>query len=438
MERRRFLAAAPIVYNIAAAPASPLKAAATPNSAVNLGFIGVGIRGTQLFREFQAMPNVNLVAAADLYNGCLERVKEETEGKIKTAKDYRTILDNKDVDAVVIATPDHHHHRMTLDALAAGKHVYIEKPMAWSIEQCRDIVAASEKRPKQILAVGSSAKTSAQTAAARDIIKSGILGKVNQIRMENHRNSPEGAWIYPVPPDASPDTIDWQRFIGNSPKKAFDANIFFRWRCWWEYSGGVATDLFVHLLTGLHEFMGVDAPKSVVSQGGIYRWNDGRTVPDLMQSVFDYGGFLAEMHVNLGNLRGSGQSTLIHGSEGTLSFEGRRRLVVYPEPVRDDVQSYGTMQWPKAARAKYFESKGYTAEGRPKNPPAPPKPAKEITWEQKAGHTELFILAVRDSGPSPENAFAGYAAAGSAHLANLAFRRGRRMSWDVKTGKISG
>lgn len=437
MDRRRFLAAVPIVYSLTAPP-KPARAATRSNSAVHLGFIGVGIRGTQLFREFQAMPNVNLVAAADAYTGCLERAKEETGGKIQTGKDYRAVLDNPDVDAVVIATPDHLHHRMTLDALAAGKHVYIEKPMAWSIEQCRDIVAASEKRPKQILQVGSSAKTSAQTAAARELIKSGALGKVNQIRMENHRNSPEGAWVYPVPPDASPETVDWARFLGNSPKKAFDANIFFRWRCWWEYSGGVATDLFVHLLTGLHEFMDIAGPKSVVSQGGIYRWKDGRTVPDLMQSVFDYGDFLAEMHVNLGNLRGAGQSTIIHGSEGTLIFEGRRKLVLYPEPVREDVQNYGTLQWPKAARAKYFESKGYTADGRPKNPPEPPKPAKEITYESKPGHTELFIASIRDGSPSVENAFAGYAAAGSAHLANLAFRRGRRMSWDVKTGKVTG
>ncbi|MBY0375350.1 MAG: hypothetical protein K2Q23_15255, partial [Bryobacteraceae bacterium] len=148
--------------------------------------------------------------------------------------------------------------------------------------------------------------------------------------------------------------------------------------------------------------------------------------------------FLAEMHVNLGNLRGAGQSTIIHGSEGTLIFEGRRKLVLYPEPVREDVQNYGTLQWPKAARAKYFESKGYTADGRPKNPPEPPKPAKEITYESKPGHTELFIASIRDGSPSVENAFAGYAAAGSAHLANLAFRRGRRMSWDVKTGKVTG
>jgi Predicted dehydrogenases and related proteins len=143
---------------------------------------------------------------------------------------------------VVIATPDHWHHRMTLDALDAGKHVYVEKPMTWSIEQGREVVAAVQKSGK-LLMVGSGAKTSALTAKAREIVKSGVLGKVNMVRMLNHRNNPEGAWVYPIPPDASPRTVDWARFLGPAPKRAYDPKVFFRWRCWWEYSGGVATDL---------------------------------------------------------------------------------------------------------------------------------------------------------------------------------------------------
>ena len=121
---------------------------------------------------------------------------------------------------------------------------------------------------------------------SREIVKSGVLGKVNMVRMENNRNNPEGAWVYPVPPDATPQTIDWQRFLGPAPKRAYDPKVFFRWRCWWEYSGGVATDLFVHMLSQMHEFMDVTGPKSVVSNGGIYRFDDGRTVPDVMNSVY--------------------------------------------------------------------------------------------------------------------------------------------------------
>jgi predicted dehydrogenase len=439
MNRRTFAqktASAAIIYKLMGS--APKLKAADKNSTVGLGFIGTGIRGSQLWQSFQNVAGVRITSACDLYDGYLEHAREMAANPIETTKDYQKILSRSDVDAVVIAVPDHWHHRMVLEALAAGKHVYIEKPMCWNIDQTTDLVKVAAKYKDKVIQVGSGAKTTAQTAAARALIKSGALGKVNQIRMENHRSTAEGAWVYPIPPDASEQTIEWSRFIGSSPKKAFDPKIFFRWRCWWEYSGGVATDLFVHLLTGMHEFMDVQGPKSVVSQGGIYRWNDGRTVPDLMQSVFEYPeGFLASMHVNLGNGRGSGSNTIVSGSEGTLVFEGRGKLVHYPEPLPNDVQRYGTLAWPKAPRAKYFEDRGYTADGRPKDPPPAPKPMQEIPIEPKPPHQELFIRSIRDGLPSEESAFVGHAAAGSAHLANLAFRKGRRMHWDVKTGKVS-
>jgi predicted dehydrogenase len=422
MERRAF------VYRVAAATAAATQVRAmAPSDEVRLGFIGIGIRGTQLMSAFRVAPGAKFIAAADLYDGCLTRAGETDPG-IATTKDYRAVLDRKDVDAVVIATPDHHHHRMALDALAAGKHVYLEKPMAWSIAQCRDLLAASQKHPNLRFQTGSGAGYAALTEAGRDLVKAGAIGKVSQIRMENHRNSPQGAWVYPVPPDASPQTIDWARFLGNSPKKAFDPKIFFRWRCWWEYSGGVATDLFVHHLTLLHSLMSVDAPKSVVAQGGLFRWDDGRTVPDLMQAVYEYPGFLASLHVNLGNGRGTGQTVVVHGTEGTLVFEGRGKLIHYPEVAEDDVQPYGTLQWPKALRARYFEEKGWTADGQRKTPWPEPKPAKEITIGRKASAQEAFIQAIRVGTPVAESAANGCAAASAAHLANLSFKKGRRIS----------
>ena len=422
MERRAF------VYRAAAAAAATKAVKAAPSDQVRLGFIGIGIRGTQLMSAFRVAPGAKFVAAADLYDGCLTRATETDPG-IATGKDYRAVLDRKDVDAVVIATPDHHHHRMALDALAAGKHVYLEKPMAWSIPQCRDLLASSQKHPNQKFQTGSGAGYSPLTDAARDLVKSGVLGKVNQIRMENHRNSASGAWVYPVPPDASPQTIDWNRFIGNSPKKAFDPKIFFRWRCWWEYSGGVATDLFVHQLSQLHALMSVEAPKSVVAQGGLFKWDDGRTVPDLLQAVYEYPGFLTTLHVNLANQRGTGQTTVVHGSEGTLVFEGRGKLTHYPEPVDEDVQTYGTIHWPKALRARYFEEKGWTTDGRRKSPAPEAKLAQEITLARKPSPQEAFLNAIREGTPVAESAAHGCAAASAAHLANLAFKKGRRLSW---------
>ena len=404
-----------------------------------MGYIGTGIRGMYLLEAFKAVPGVRPLVACDVYDGHLERAREVAPG-IETTRDYHAVLARKDIDAVTIATPDHWHYRMTLDALAAGKHVYVEKPLTWNIEQGREIVAAAEKS-KLLVMVGSGAKTSGLTAKAREIVKSGALGQVNMIRMENNRNNPEGAWVYPVPSDASPETIDWQRFLGPAPKAQFDPKVFFRWRCWWEYSGGVATDLFVHMLCQLHEIMDVTAPISAVSQGGIYRWNDGRTVPDVMNSVYEYPQkFIADLYVNLGNAHGL-QGTVIMGTEGTLVLPergaNRGALVLYPEPKPPAAQRYAVNCWPAKKKAEYYESLGYTAEGRPKNPlPPAPKP-EEMVAERGPQHHEHFILSLRNGLPSRETAAEGHYAAGGAHLANLAYRNGRRMTWDLATGKVS-
>lgn len=406
--------------------ASQLRAA---NDQINLAFIGVGIRGTQLLEEFKTLPGLRVAGAADVYDGHHIAAREQTREDLFVTREYERILDRKDVDAVVIATPDHLHAKMTLDALSAGKHVYLEKPMTWSIEQGLQVRDAARKSGKKV-SIGSTVKASAIVKAAREVVKSGRLGKVNMIRMSNHRNSPEGAWVYPVPPDASPTTVDWKRFLGPAPQRAFDANVFFRWRCWWEYSGGVATDLFVHLLTQLHEVMGVTAPRSVVSQGGIYRWKDGRTVPDVMNSIYQYDeGFVADMYVNLGNGRFAAPTSVM-GSEGTLVFEGQNRLMVYPENAPGPVQRYGSMGWPAAMREEYL------AKGRNGAASSPAKP-EEIRVEPGPSAYEMFLDAVRNGGPVPQTVDEGFAAAGAAHLANIAYKAGRRAGWDVATGKVT-
>lgn len=426
--RRTFTKAgsAAVVYNFV--QSATVQKAAAANDTLGFGFIGTGIRGMYLLEEFQKLSGVKPLMVADIYDGHHTRAKEVTNGAIETSRDYRRVIERKDVDVVVIATPDHWHKQMALEALSAGKHVYLEKPMCWSIEQCVEVAKAADSS-RRVLQVGSGAGTAALTQKARELIKAGAIGKVNQIRMDTKRNNAEGAWVYAIPPDASPQTIDWPRFLGPAPKRDFDPKIFFRWRCWWEYSGGVATDLFVHLLTMLHQAMDVPAPKSVVSQGGIYRWNDGRTVPDLMESVFDYDGFLATISVNLGNSFGN-QGVMIFGSEGTLQMNSRGSLIHHIEPQSPDIQRYATNAWPEAMRKAYFAEKG-----SPQRPQVP-KP-KEITMERGTSHQEQFLQCIRENKASGEGPWQGAAAAGAAHLANLSYRQGRRMSWDWKTGKIT-
>jgi predicted dehydrogenase len=268
----------------------------------------------------------------------------------------------------------------------------------------------------------------------KDLIASNTIGKVMHVRMMNYRNSKEGAWIYPIPPDASPQTIDWDRFIGSAPKREFSPEVFFRWRCWWEYSGGVATDLFVHMLTTLHEVMQVQAPKSVVSQGGLWFWKDGRTVPDVLESVFEYPeGFLAQVCVNLKNSAPSPGMT-IHGSGGTLVWEPQR-ITLLGEPEDKDIQMYGTNAWPKAMRDEYMRSKGVDPSNRRGIWGNRPEP-KHFTVERGPGHADYFIQSIREGKPSRENATEGHAAAGAAHLANMAYRDGRKLTWDFASNKV--
>ncbi len=422
-------AGAATVFHLAQGGGSRLKAAAA-NDQIGMGFIGSGIRGSQLLRDFLRIPGAKPLAVCDLYDGHLARAREHAGDGIDVTKDYEKIIGRKDIDAVVIATPDHWHLPMTLAALAAGKHVFVEKPMTWSIEEGPRIIAAV-KRAGKLLQVGSGAKTHPITAKMREIVKSGALGKVNMVRCFDHRNNPQGAWVYPVPPDASEKTIDWRRFTGPASKRSFDPKVFFRWRCWWEYSGGVATDLFVHMLSQLHEVMDVRGPKSAVSQGGIYRWKDGREVPDLMSSVFEYDPeFLVEMYVNLDNAYAS-RSMIVMGTEATLVQSNPNSVTLVEETKSPDVQSYGTIAWPKAMRAAYFEKHGWTAEGRPKTPLPKPARPKEVAIERGPSHSELFIISLKEGKPSVENAEEGHYAAGAAHLANIAYRTGRRAAWEA-------
>ncbi|HYM12865.1 MAG TPA: Gfo/Idh/MocA family oxidoreductase [Bryobacterales bacterium] len=428
--RRAFLRDSAALLGAAQAGASALKAAA--NDRVNMGFIGVGIRGTHLLRSFQAMPDTNIVAAADLYDGHLENVKELTDGKADTGKDYRRLLDRKDIDAVAIATPDHWHTRMVLDAISAGKDIYCEKPMTWSIEEGLEIMRAMKDSTRR-LQVGSEAKSSPVTAKAKEIVQSGALGKVNMVRAANYRNSAEGAWRYPIPPDASAETVDWKRFLGSAPPMPWSPERFFRWRCWWEYSGGVATDLFVHLITTIHEIAGLTLPKTVVSNGGIYRWHDGRTVPDLMTSLYEYPqGLIVDLCVNLGNAHGDGvRGLVIMGTDATMVIgnRGYGGIEIFPEAPDLGVQRYGINGWPKKLREQYFESHGWSPDGRPKTVMAKakqPEQVKVIPDPNRPTHMGFFIQSVKERTPTAENEVEGHHAAAAAHMANLAYRE-RRM-----------
>ena len=247
LNRRDFLKAAAI----AAGPAAIAGRAA--NDKVNVGWIGVGTRGYAGldWLHTAAANEVQITAICDTYQGNIARAQDRMQtiwgNKPKSYVDYRELLADKSIDAVYIMTPEHLHHDMTIAALKAGKHVYIEKPLAHTIEEGFDIVKVWEQS-KKIVQVGTQNRSSSLYKKAKELVKQGMIGDVHYVRAFWYRNSlpDDPAWRYVIPPEATPQNTDWNRFQGTAPKHAWDPQRYFQWRLYWDYSGGISTDLLVH------------------------------------------------------------------------------------------------------------------------------------------------------------------------------------------------
>ncbi len=251
-----------------------------PSDTIRFASIGTGIRGCEHLEASLEVPGIQCVAVCDLYDSRHLAAQEAVKNpSVPATRDYRTILDRKDVDSVLIATMDHNHRQIFEDACAAGKDVYCEKPMSHTVEDGFAMMATAQKN-KRMVAVGSQRVSSVLYAKAKEIYDSGKLGEVFSINAYWDRNSPSGAWVYPIPPDASPQTIDWKAFLGQAPQVPFDPVRFFRWRCFTDYGEGLGGDLFVHLLSGIMFITGINEPaQRAMSSGGLFHFKDGRAVP---------------------------------------------------------------------------------------------------------------------------------------------------------------
>ncbi|MBD2700198.1 Gfo/Idh/MocA family oxidoreductase [Spirosoma sp. BT702] len=299
----------------------------SPNDKIRIATIGMGIQGNFDTRAALRNPDVELVAVADLYNGRLEHAKSEY-GKDKdlfTTRDYREILTRSDVDAVLIVTPDHWHDHITIAALKAGKHVYCEKPMVQHLNEGKAVIDAWKKSGKT-MQVGSQRISSAAFQEAKRLVQAGDIGAINYVESNNDRFNAIGAWQYSIPPDASTATLDWDRFLGDAPKRPFDATRFFRWRNYKDYGTGVAGDLFIHLITGVHFVTNTLGPTRIFSSGNLAYWKDGRDVPDVMSCIMDYPktdqheAFQMVLRVNFANAGKISNVTRIIGNEGQIEF----------------------------------------------------------------------------------------------------------------------
>ncbi len=259
-----------------------------PSDTVRFGIIGTGTQGCDLLRASRAVPGIQCVVVADLYDTRHESAKAILKNNVETTRDYRSVLDRKDIDAVIVATPDHWHSRLVIEAAQAGKDVYCEKPMSHTPEQGFAMIEAVQKN-KRICQIGSQRVSSILYAKAKEIWDSGMLGEVDTIEAVWDRNTDSGAWVFPIPPDANASTIDWTTWLGDAPSRPFDGRRFVSWRCYKDYGAGLPGDLFVHLISGINFVTGVNVPAvRAFSTGGIYYYKDGREFGDLQWTMYDY------------------------------------------------------------------------------------------------------------------------------------------------------
>jgi predicted dehydrogenase len=405
-----------------------------PSDRVRFGIVGVGMEGSGLLSTAIQLPGVECVAAADLYDGRHQLAREITGKPIRTTRRYEELLDSKDIDAIIVATPDHWHKQVVVDALAAGKDVYCEKPMSHTPADGLAMVAAAQKSGR-IFQAGAQRTSSVLCAKTLELIKQGIIGDLNLIEATYGRNDPNGAWEYPIPTDLSPTTLDWETWQGTAPKKPFDPIAFARWRCWRAYGTGVAGDLLVHLISGMQASLGInEVPTRVSAFGGIYRWKDGRDMPDVHPVLFEYSGIPVYMRLSLGCE--STEVTRFMGSHG--SIELREFSVTFtPQAGVDTAPSYYSGSFPAAMRDAYVKQWHAEHDPAPGHEPAP----ESMTWngndyDDLRPHLWNFFQSVRSRKPVLQDALFGHNAALGCHLANESYFRKAPVYWDAASSTI--
>jgi predicted dehydrogenase len=391
---------------------------------------------------------VELVAASDLYEGRRTHAKEVFGDRIDTCVDYRDILARKDIDAVLLCVPDHWHARMSIDAMKAGKAVYCEKPMIRTVEEGPSVIAA-QRETNAVFQVGSQYASSVLYDKVKDLIRSGALGAVHAIEARYNRNSDIGAWQYSIPTDASPATIDWDRFLGEAPKRPFEPVRFFRWRNYWDYGTAVAGDLFVHLLTGIHHATGAIGPTRVAAMGGRRYWEDGRDVYDIIMGLLDYpstsahGSFTLSLVTDFEDGGGGTTSFRFVGTEGVIDVSFTEltitRLGIEHAAAQQVIEGYNSVRTFSTAQQKAFAEK-YRAEHPSSSEKRHSKETEKYVvpkdYDERFDHFVNFFRAIREKKPVYEDATFGYRAAAPALLCNESYRQKREIDWDPVGMKV--
>ena len=400
------------------------------NELVRLGWIGCGGRGRFLAGHLLRMPDVRITAVCDIYDRQAERAKLLVGPHCETCGDFRRILDRKDIDAVLVATPDHWHAVPTVLACEAGKDVYVEKPLAHNVAEGRAMVRAA-RRHDRVVQTGTQQRSAAHFERVRAIVQSGQLGPVHYVRIWNYRNAyPRG--IGHVEDSPPPPGLDWDFYLGPAPMRPYNQSRYDRFRYFWDYAGGVPTDWGTHRFDVLHLIMGVDAPETVSAAGGRFALEDDAEVPDVLQATYEYPGFVLSYEASTLNAFGCGARTAgmkyyhangthdrpngmaFYGTNGTLMAD-RLGFEIYPElrPGRKATTDDGG----SLERFRMERQEGFTP-------------------DSTALHVENFIDCVRTRKPPVADVEHGHRATTVAHLGNIAYRTGRKLRWDSANEQI--
>jgi predicted dehydrogenase len=415
------------------------------NDKIRIATIGMGIMGNVDTDSALKVPGVELVAACDLYDGRLTRVKEKYGKNVFTTRDYRELLNRTDIDAVIIATSDHWHSRIAIDAMNNGKAVYCEKPVVHKINEGLQVIDTQKKtgRPMQ---VGSQRVSSIVYRKAKELYKSGSIGMLNCIEASFDRHDALGAWEYTMPVDGSPDTVDWDRYIEGMPKIAWDPKKFFWWRNYRDFGTGVAGDLFVHLLSGIHLLTDSVGPDTIFANGQLCYWKDERDVPDVMVAIMHYPEtkehpeFQIMLRVNFVSGQGEKGITRFIGSEGVIDMldngfnlthsimskapgiGGWDAIYSYPQAMQDEL-------------IKQYNQK-YTAEEK-RRPIVPDiKYVAQEGYDEHLEHFINFFNGVRKNTPLVEGPEFGFRAAAPTLACNDSYFQQKIIKWDPINMKI--
>lgn len=408
---------------------------------INVAVIGFGIMGSRNAKTLLQVPGVKLVAVCDLYQGRLERAKELYGQQLFTTQFYEDVLNRSDIDAVVVCTSDQWHDRITIDAMKKRKAVYCEKPMVHRISQGWEVINV-QQQTGAVLQVGSQRVSSIAYAEAKKLYKAGEIGQLNCIEASFDRHTALGAWQYTMPTDATTNTITWKKYLKENPSTPFDAKRFFWWRNYKEYGTGVAGDLFVHLLSGIHFLTDSKGPSKIFATGDLSYWKDGRNVPDVMTGVMEYKAtnehpaFQVLLKVNLASGAEKVESGKVkfYGTEGVIDF-GWNDFTVY----RNKFSSYPNIggwdaldTYPDAMQKEIWKNyqQQYPDALLPKTDLTAIRYAAPAGYDDRLDHFIHFFESVRTGKPVVEDASFGFRAAAPCLACNESYFQQKVIHWD--------